>query len=103
MTALVRMISGLLLWAVAFSTVYALHGLGCSLGWNEPGIFGLSRAKILLLSSWITLIGAHCILLRWLVRRNETLLERIGVAIGWIGLGATVVTGAPILVVSNCV
>ena len=103
MTALVRVVSGLVLWAVDFSTLYALHGLGCSSGWTGSGTFGLSWAKLLLLAVWISLIGTHCILLRWLVRRKDTQMERIGIAIGWIGLGATVVTGAPIVVVSSCV
>jgi len=102
-TALIRMVSGLVLWAMAFSTLYAFHGLGCSLGWTGSGAFGLSWAKMLLLATWISLIGTHCILLRWLVRRKDTEMERNGIAIGWIGLGATVVTGAPILVVSSCV
>lgn len=103
MIALVRMVSALVLWAVAFSVLYALHGLSCSLGWTNVVAFGLTQAKALLLAVWVFLIGTQGLLLLWLLRQRETQMERIGIAIGWIGLGATIITGVPILAISTCV
>ncbi|MCV0383956.1 MAG: hypothetical protein K5799_10955 [Erythrobacter sp.] len=103
MIALGRMVSGLALWAAAFVVLYSLHGLGCALGWAQVEMFGITRAKAILLGSWIVLIAAQLVLLVWLLRRRETQLDRIGIAIGWIGLAATIVTGVPILAISSCV
>ncbi|WP_228242310.1 hypothetical protein [Porphyrobacter sp. GA68] len=103
MTALIKMVSGLIAWAVSFSVLYALHGLGCALGWTEQAVPGLTQARVVLLVTWILLIAAHGVLLVWLLRSCATQMQRIGVAIGWIGLGATIVTGLPILAISSCV
>lgn len=103
MTALVKMVSGLIAWAVSFSVLYALHGLGCARGWEGEVAFGLTQARALLLVTWILLIAVHCVLLVWLRQHRDTQMQRIGIAIGWIGLGATIVTGVPILAISSCV
>ena len=95
MTALIRMISGLVLWSMAFAVLYALQGLGCARGWTDPAVFGLTQTKA-------GLIALQVVLLLWLLRRRDTQMERIGIAIGWIGLGATVITGLPILAISTC-
>ena len=102
MTALIRMISGLVLWSMAFAVLYALQGLGCARGWTEPAVFGLTQTKAVLLAVWAGLIASQVVLLLWLMRRRDTQMERIGIAIGWIGLGATVITGLPILAISTC-
>lgn len=103
MTALIKMVSGLIAWAVSFSVLYALHGLGCARGWEGEVAFGLTQARALLLVVWALLIGAHVLLLLWLQRHRDTQMQRIGITIGWIGLGATIVTGVPILAISSCV
>ncbi len=103
MIALTRMVSGLALWAFGFSLLYALHGLGCSLGWTEPSLFALTRIKLLLIVAWSGLILAQAALIVWLRRYRGTQIDVIGIAIGWIGLFATVVGGFPILAISSCV
>ena len=50
MTALIRMISGLVLWSMAFAVLYALQGLGCARGWTDPAVFGLTQTKAVLLA-----------------------------------------------------
>ena len=102
MTALIRMISGLVLWSIAFAVLYALQGLGCARGWTDPAVFGLTQTKAVLLAVWAGLIASQVVVLLWLMRRRDTQMERIGIAIGWIGLGATVITGLPILAISTC-
>ncbi|MAF29772.1 MAG: hypothetical protein CL820_16935 [Croceicoccus sp.] len=101
--ALLRMISGIVLWAAAFSTLYALHGLNCSFDSTGEGPFGLVTGRALLLATWASLLVAHAFLVAWLLRRHSTLLDRIGIALGWIGLGATIITGVPILMISICI
>ncbi|WP_066846502.1 hypothetical protein [Croceicoccus marinus] len=101
--ALTRMVSGLVLWAAAFSILYALHGFGCSLGWTGPSLFGVTQVKVLLLAVWGILIVTHGLLMLWLLKQHETQMERIGIAIGCIGLGATISTGMPILAIPSCV
>ncbi|UVI39542.1 hypothetical protein [Qipengyuania spongiae] len=103
MIALVRMVSGLILWAGAFSVLYALHGLGCSLGWTDVVAFGLTQAKAALIATWGSLIVAHALLVAWLRRSRETQIDRIAIAIGWIGLFATLVGGFPVFAISSCV
>ncbi len=103
MIELVRLVSGLVLWAIAFSTLYALHGLGCSLGWSKQVVFGLSQSRMLLLAAWILFVAIQCGLLRRMARQKETHLDWMARAIGWIGLVATLVTGLPIIAISSCV
>lgn len=103
MIALVRMVSGLILWAAAFSLLYALHGLGCSLEWTDVVTFGLTQAKAALIATWAGLILAHSILIAWLRRSRETRMDRIAITTGWIGLFATLVGGFPVFAISSCV
>ncbi len=102
MIALIRMISGLAVWAVAFSGLYALHGLGCSLNWTGQAPFGLTWTQASLLAMWGLMILVHGLLIAWLLKQPNGLMDRIGIAIGWIGLGATVFTGLPMLAISSC-
>ena len=103
MIALVRMVSGLVLWAAGFSVLYALHGLGCALGWTGSSVFGLTQIKALLIAVWLGLVAAHAGLIVWLLRYRESQIDRIGIANGWIGFFATMVGGFPVLAISSCV
>lgn len=102
MIAIMRMVSGLVLWAAGFSILYALHGLGCALGWTGPSIFGLTQVKGLLIAAWLCLVAAQAGLIVWLLRYRESQMDRIGIANGWIGFFATVVGGFPVLAISSC-
>jgi hypothetical protein len=52
MIQLLRMTAGLFHWAVAFSVLYGLHGIGCSAGWERVAVAGTSLHRLLLILSW---------------------------------------------------
>lgn len=103
MIAIMRMVSGLVLWTAGLSVLYALHGLGCALGWTGSSVFGLTQIKALLIAVWLGLVAAHAGLIVWLLRYRESQIDRIGIANGWIGFFATMVGGFPVLAISSCV
>lgn len=64
--SLLGVISGMIVWALWFVTVYALGGIGCDEGWNHIDVPGgnalslamlLSTAVALLLIAWCALRG----------------------------------------------
>lgn len=95
------MVSGLMLWALAFSALYAVQGTACA--WSGSGFFHGDQARLVLLVTWGAFLASHAALIVWLHRHGEAPLDRIAWAIGWIGLASTVVTGLPILTISSCV
>ena len=95
------LIAGPTVWAVAFSAAYALHGLGCEMGWSlrSLGPVSVQRAAILLVGLVAALM---CLGLLSQVERRlgvEAGLPRVGI---WIGLVAILFTLAPVLVASTC-
>lgn len=55
---LVGVISGMIIWAVWFVTVYALTGVGCDAGWNRMVLpVGINLLTVVLLSSVIAALG----------------------------------------------
>lgn len=103
MIAIVRMVSGLMLWAFAFSALYAINGVVCCRAWSGWGLFHGDQARLVLLVTWAAFLAGHGALIVWLNRHSGAPLDRIAWAIGWIGLASTVVTGLPILTISSCV
>lgn len=104
MIALLRMSAGLIVWAVAFCILYALHGIGCAAGWSStmlPGGIGLHRFA--LIAAWIACILAGVVVLWSLRAPRATLIERTGWRLAWVGLIATVMTGLPIPLLPACV
>ncbi|MFV3130902.1 hypothetical protein [Niveispirillum sp. KHB5.9] len=101
MNWLLRALLGPTLWAVAFSGIYALHGLGCARGWPAIATSFGSLHHLLLVSLWGICVGlALIILLRTPMGTGRAAeIARIG---GWIGVGATILTLLPILAVSTC-
>lgn len=104
MVWLARLIAGPTLWAVAFSAVYGLHGLGCALGWTGQGWTGqgwLDLHRLAMLAAWALALAAHVPLL---IRFPQGpglrfVLPRLGL---WIGLASTFFTLLPVLVTSSC-
>lgn len=92
---------GPILWAIAFSGIYALHGVGCAWGW--PGVatpLGPLHG-VVLAGVWLfALIGAGAIVLTGPRGADRAAaITRLG---GWIGLAATLLTLFPVLGVTSC-
>ena len=102
MTMLLRLSAGLIGWAIAFCLIYALHGLGCARGWDAVPLAGSSAHRWVLLGGWAASIAATLFLAILLDRDRSTTLDRVAAALGWVGVAATLVTFAPIVVVPAC-
>lgn len=104
MIALVRMTSGLTLWAVAFCVLYGLHGIGCASGWAAVPAGPVSLHRLILSVAWVGGVGAALLIALWLRRRGgEAMIDRAGRALAWVGLGATLVSGLPVATLPACV
>jgi hypothetical protein len=106
LTDLARVLAAPALWLAAFSGVYALQGLGCALDWPDVRLATLSLLRVALLAAWGGAILLHIALL--LALRSDRFLpappfaHRIGVTLGWVGLGATLWTLQPVALASAC-
>ncbi|WP_147307887.1 hypothetical protein [Fulvimarina endophytica] len=99
---LLRLSAGLTLWAIGFCAIYAVHGLGCALGWpNETvGPFELHRASMIALWACFTLAGIWLALV--LGRYRGSAMDRASMLLAWAGAGTTLVSGLPIVLVPAC-
>ena len=88
------------LWALGFAAVYALHGLGCGQGWAEGGA-GLVAHRLGMAGLALAAV-AGCAWLLWWLPAGEGLPRRLPRAGAWIGLGASMFTLLPPLVLSSC-
>lgn len=103
MTALWRMSAGLVVWAAAFCILYGLHGIGCSAGWSSRiGPAGIDLHRGVLVVAWLACIAAGIAVAMWLRPSDPGLVGRTAWRTALIGLGATVVTGLPILILPAC-
>ncbi len=103
MIQLLRMTAGLFHWAVAFSVLYGLHGIGCSAGWERVAVAGTSLHRLLLILGWVGGSAAGVVLTLWLQRTVGTgLLDRVAILLGWVGAAAIVVGGLPIVTIPAC-
>ena len=96
---LIALIAGPTIWAAAFTAVYSLHGLGCSLGWTGIALGPLTLHRTLMLAAWVAGLLAGGALLIVTPATAENRLPRLGM---WIGLVATFFTLMPLLVASSC-
>lgn len=110
---LVAMVAGLVVWASALTTVYALFSLGCIYGWNEPRLAGLPLWHAVVIAAWLAHVALNLGVVAWSLRRYRAgipvdapgtarFLGRSAVAIAVIGVGATAWTGLPALIVYSC-
>ena len=104
MIGLLRASAGLIGWALAFSLIYALHGLVCSprlSNWISTFAFG---GRELLIGAWLICLA----LLSWLswrmwpAQRKDSLLEWLAPILALTGLVATLFTGFPMVVATTC-
>lgn len=110
MTWLARSLAGPGIWALAFAATYALHGAGCALGWAELYLTasaggGLDLHRALLLGCWIGALVAGGALVIRLSRAGGgggALHRRLPVAGAWIGLVASLITLAPVVLTTSC-
>ncbi|MFZ6761967.1 hypothetical protein [Pseudoroseomonas sp. WGS1072] len=101
-----------ILWSLAFLALYVAVSLGCAWGWDRPwdgaGGFGLSLQRLVALGVW----GLHLLLLAGLLAwawapgpldNGERQFRRV-LAIGGaaFGLLATLWTGLPVFLASDC-
>ena len=104
MIALLRALSGLILWAGAFSLIYGLQGLLCS-----PRLSGWTSAlpydgRELLIGTWLlclALLGWLSLRL-WRGRKSGSLLEWLAPILALTGAFATLFTGFPVVVATTC-
>ena len=94
-------LAGPMIWAIAFSLVYALHGAGCALGWPEVDLAFLSLHRLAMLAGWAAGLLACGVLLAWLPS-GVGLRHWLPRAGGWVGLFATFFTLLPVAVTSSC-
>jgi hypothetical protein len=102
MRFLARACAGLLLWALGFSLLYTLHGLGCARGWSEVPLAGASLFRWIVGITWLLLGASGLALIRWARAAPEGLERRLSVTSAVTGLAATLVTGAPVVLTSAC-
>ncbi|MET3891952.1 hypothetical protein ABIE41_003028 [Bosea sp. OAE506] len=107
MAVVMRILSGLLIWAVGFNAIYAAHGLGCGLGWGEPLLIGpFTRLNAVLVPLWVAFLALGLLPLHQALRARgtaaEPALRRAWLVGGWAGLGGLAVTGAPVLLPAHC-
>ena len=98
---LMRFMAGLLLWAVLFSLIYALHGAGCAWGWQARQTPLGALHPLLMRLVWLAGLGLHLALILRPAGHGPRgrRLIRLG---DWIGLSASFVTLLPLMVSSTC-
>jgi len=107
MALVIRLFGGLVVWAVGFSAIYAMHGLGCGFGWGErPALGPFTALNLALVPLWLLFLVAAAATLRLAVRSDadaeEPALRRAALVGGWAGLAGLLLTGAPVLLPAHC-
>lgn len=100
---LLRVSGGLILWAVAFSLLYGLHGIGCAYGWNGIATGSANLFRAVMVGTWVVFILLGVGLVFRMKSRAAGLPARLGIASAWTGLAATIISGAPVAIASQCV
>ena len=113
MNLLARATAGLILWGLAFASVYGLEGLGCANGWHESGRSGIAMSddtgvslRLMLVTAWLIAISAHGILVLYLLFTNTTreqpFWRRLEISSAMVGMLATIWTLFPVAVLRLC-
>lgn len=97
MTLLLRACSGLIVWAVLFSLLYAIEGVGCAQGWDATAL------RSVLVAIWlIGIAGLIALVIRARRHRDRDLMARLSFRVALSGLVATIITGVPVATLSLC-
>ncbi|PZO66983.1 MAG: hypothetical protein DI498_04335 [Paracoccus denitrificans] len=100
MVWLMRFLAGPILWAVLFSAIYGLHGIGCANEWTQQSMGSFSVQRVVLVGAWLFGIALHLLLIA-LNRVPHDRYHLIAMA-NLIGLVSTVVTLFPVIITSSC-
>lgn len=101
MNWLARSLAGPILWAVMFSAVYALHGFGCAVGWQNRPFLSSDLHHTTLWGLWLAGLVAHVMLIKIMPRYDGN--KRFLIVAGtWIGFASSLFTLFPIIAVSSC-
>lgn len=96
-----RALLGPLLWALAFSVIYAVHGLGCARGWTQISMPWGSLHQLVLIGLWCLAIMAGLALFR-LTPPGPRISDRIARAGSWIGIVSVLLSLFPVLGLTSC-
>jgi hypothetical protein len=100
---LLRICAGLLLWALAFATLYGLQGLGCALQWPGHRIGPLGLLRTLLVVTWLGfLCGASVFAWRRVRGVAAGTIGRLEAGIAVVGAAAVAYTLFPVAWTSPC-
>lgn len=99
--------SGFVIWASAFTLLYAALSVGCAFGWQARLVGEISLSRILLLLIWSVHLAALVGLLIHCVRLPQGegtpgFIRKVAIGSTAAALVATVWTGAAIPAVSQC-
>ncbi len=107
MKDLLRILIAPLIWFVAFSSIYGLHGLICGHGLQAIQIGSLSLPRPLLVAAYLLAIGVQMVVLGALYsaqfRSRSGFVRFVSRATGWTGLVATIWSLLPAATTSYCV
>ncbi|MCC5988925.1 MAG: hypothetical protein JJT95_14690 [Pararhodobacter sp.] len=96
-----QVLAGPAIWAVTFAAVYALHGTGCAQGWDAMATPVGSVHRLAMALAWgAGLLACGGLLLRF--SGTETRWQALPRMGAWIGLGATLFSLFPLIVLPAC-
>lgn len=105
MKDVLRILVSPVIWLAAFSAVYGLHGVLCSMT-IDATMFGVSWARVVLILAFIAavLLQAGILIMLHSARyaASSGFARRVSRASGWTGFAATIWTLSPTLAASTC-
>lgn len=105
MTDVARIFAPLLVWLALFSGVYALHGIGCGLGWPSVDLGSATLQRGALVAGWIAALALQSALLAVLARpgaRGRPFVRGLALTLAVSGVFATGWTLFPVVFASSC-
>lgn len=102
MKLLARASAGLWLWALGFSLLYALHGIGCARGWHRMPLLGGTMFGWATIGLWLALAAMSAAPIWWASRAPPGLERRLALSSAVTGFVGILVTGSPVIATSAC-
>jgi hypothetical protein len=101
-----RIFTPLLVWLALFSGVYAVHGLGCGLGWDSVGLGEWSLHRAALVGAWAGAIAVQAgtlYLIAGPLQSPAAFARWLSLALAVSGVVAMVWSLFPVAVTTYCV